>query len=168
MRIIALVGVLLIALAGSALVIIPRAKSGALAPPPTRIVTTPAGTGAHHTTPAPTKVVKPTVDRQLPARLRAALAQHAEVVVGTYDPQVRADQLVLAEVRAGALAAHAGFLAVDLLDDEVAGLLTGKLFSGEILPVPGVLIYRRPGKVVFRFDGYLDRAAIEQAALNFR
>ena len=170
MRIVALVGVLLIALAGSALVLIPRAKEGVLSVPSTPIVTTPSHhtTPSHQTTPTPTKVVQPTVDPQLPAKLRVALGQHVEVVVATYDPQVHADQLVLAEARAGALAAHAGFLAVDLLDDKVAGLLTGKLSSGELLPSPGVLIYRRPGKVVWRFDGYLDRAAIAQAALNAR
>jgi hypothetical protein len=171
MKIIALVGVLLIALAGSALVLIPQAKEGALSAPSKPIVTTHHGPGSHQTTTpvvTPPKVVTPTVDPQLPAKLRAELLQHATVVVGTYDPQVHADQLVLDEARAGASAGHAGFLAVNLLDDKVAGLLTGKLTSGELLPTPGVLIYRRPGKVVYRFDGYLDRAAIAQAALNSR
>lgn len=165
MRLIALVGVLLIALAGSALVLIPRAKEGVVSLPSKPTVTTPTHPGSHPTTPPP-KVVTPTVDPQLPVALRVALARHAVVVVGTYDPEVRHDQVVLDEARAGAIAGRAGFVAVNLLDDKVAGLLTGKLASGELLPTPGVLIYRRPGKLVFRVDGYLDRAAITQAALN--
>ena len=126
-------------------------------------MTTPAGTGSHHRTPVHVKVVEPAVDPQLPAPLRAALERHPLVVVGTYDPQVREDQLALAETRAGAAQGHAAFLPVNLLDDRVAGLLTGKLPAGELLPTPGTLIYARPGKIVYRFDGYLDRAAIAQA-----
>ena len=108
------------------------------------------------------------MDPQLPAPLRVALERHPLVVVGTYDPEVREDQLALAEARAGAVAGNAGFLPLNLLDDNVAGLLTGKLPSGELLPTPGVLIYARPGKIVYRFDGYLDRAAIAQAVRNFK
>lgn len=168
-KIIALVGVLLIALAGSALVFMPHAKSGPVSVPSKPAVKTPAGTGSHHhTAPVHVKVVEPAVDPQLPAPLRAALERHPLVVVGTYDPQVREDQLALAEARAGASEGHAGFVAVDLLDDKVAGLLTGKLPSGELLPTPGILIYARPGKIVYRFDGYLDRAAIAQAVQDKR
>jgi len=166
LKIIALVGVLLIALAGSALVFMPRAKSGPVSAPSNPVVTTPAGTGSHHPGPVHVKVVRPAVDPQLPAPLRAALGRHPLVVVGTYDPQVGEDQLALAEARAGAAQGHASFLAVNLLDDRVAGLLTGKLGSGELLPTPGTLIYARPGKIVYRFDGYLDRAVIAQAVLD--
>ncbi len=167
-KIIALVGVLLIALAGSALVFMPHAKSGPVSAPSKPAVTTPVGTGSHHTVPVRVKVVEPAVDPQLPAPLRVALERHPLVVVGTYDPEVREDQLALAEARAGAAEGHAGFVAVDLLDDHVAGLLTGKLPSGELLPTPGILIYARPGKIVYRFDGYLDRAAIAQAVQDKR
>jgi hypothetical protein len=57
---------------------------------------------------------------------------------------------------------------VNLLDDAVAGRLTALLPANELLPTPGALVYDRQGKVVYRFDGYLDRAAITQAVENAR
>lgn len=173
MRIVALAGVLLIALAGSGLLLLRHSKPGAVTVPSTSHSTTPAATTALHR-PAASKpavhvrVMRPKVDPRLPAPLRSALARHPLVVVGLYDPQVRVDSLSLAEARAGASAARVGFVPVNLLDDAVAGPLTALLPANQLLPAPGLLVYRRPGRLVYRFDGYLDRAAVTQAVRNAR
>ncbi|HLX31152.1 MAG TPA: hypothetical protein VKR79_00125 [Gaiellaceae bacterium] len=169
MRIVALTGVLVIALAGSALVFLRHSKPGTVTVA-SQQPTTPANTTALHSSPAPprVKIVPPAVNPLLPGQLRAALARNPIVVVGLYDPQVREDSLTLSEARAGAAQAHAAFLGVNLLDDAVAGRLTALLPSGQLLPSPGILVYKRPGKVVFRFDGYLDRTAIAQAVDDTR
>ncbi len=175
-RVFALVGVLLIALAGAWLVLLNRPKPATVTVPTTAHTTTPAATTAHTTTPAATTATTPAkpavskvhVDPRLPAPIQAALERHPVVVVGLYDPQVHVDALTLAAARAGAAQAGVGFLPVDLLDDRVAGRLTALLPSGNLLPDPGLLVYRRPGKVVYRFDGYLDRDAVALAAATAR
>jgi len=62
--------------------------------------------------------------------------------------------------------AGAGFLLVNVLDNSLAGLLTGVLPGGGLLPDPGVLIYRAPGTLAIRIDGFADRDAIAQAAAD--
>jgi hypothetical protein len=171
MRIVALVGVVLVILAGGSLFFLRHAKStptivstpAKTAPSvTTHAVTTPAVTIAQvQAKPRPTRLSR--VDKQLPPVLRSALARHPVVVVGLYDPHVQVDDLAIAEAGAGAAAAHVGFVRVNLLDDAVAGPLTALLPAGQMLPSPGILVYRFPGKVVYRFDGYLDREAIAQA-----
>lgn len=180
MRIVALAGVLLIALAGASMFLLRHKSAAPVTIPSTPAHTTPAATTPASTTPAATtppvtiaKVpAKPTrlsrVDRQLPSVLRSALAKHQFVVVGLFDPQVSVDDLAVTEARAGALAAHAGFVRVSLLDNAVAGPLTALLPSGQLLPSPGILLYRFPGKQVYRYDGYLDRDAVAQAVVSAR
>jgi hypothetical protein len=172
MRIVALAGVLLIALAGSALVLMRHhAQPGTVTVESTLHTTTPARTTSLHSSPAPpprVKVVRPAVNPLLPAKLRAALERRPLVVVTTFDPQVQVDGLTVTEARAGAASGGAGFVPVSLLDDNVAGRLTALLPAGQLLPSPGILVYKRPGKVVFRYDGYLDRAAIAQAVDDVR
>jgi hypothetical protein len=168
MRIVALVGVLLIALAGASLVLLRHSAPSAASPPPaTHHRAKPVTPVSQHHSPAPppvrVKVVQPAVNPLLPGVLRAALARHLLVVAAFYDPQVKVDSLTVTEARAGAAGASSGFVAVNLLDDAVAGRLTALLPANELLPTPGILVYDRHGKVVYRFDGYLDRQAIAQA-----
>lgn len=163
----ALVGVLLIVLAGSALVVLRHTAPGG----PTASAgrhSAPAVTPPHHSSAPVVKVVQPTVDPLLPAPLRTSLERHRVVVVAFYDPQVKVDLLALAEARAGALGGGVGFRGVNLLQDSVAGRLTALLPAGTLLPAPGILVYNRAGKVLYRYDGYLDRAAIAQAVENVR
>ena len=102
----------------------------------------------------------------LPALLNEALRAHRIVVVSVFDPQSQTDAISYAEARAGAGdVSQAGFLGVSVLDDSVAGPLTAALPGGGLLPVPGVLIYRRPGKLIERVDGFVDRDSIAQLAL---
>lgn len=167
-RIVALVGVLLIALAGAGLVLLRHhAEPATVTVANTHHTTTPAQTTSLHTSPAPpparVKVVRPAVNPVLPGPVRAALERHPLVVLAFYDPQVKVDSLTLTEARAAAAQAHAGFVPVNLLDNTIAGPLTALLPSGELLPSPGIIVLKRPGQPVFRFDGYLDRTAIAQA-----
>ena len=99
----------------------------------------------------------------LPVVLVAALERDPVVVVALYDPQSRVDGISLAEARAGAAAAHVGFVPLDVLDARQAGPLM-KLLG--VLPDPAVLVYRRPGELVARFDGFVDRDTVAQAVTN--
>lgn len=102
----------------------------------------------------------------LPTILNDALRAHRIVVVSIFDPQSQTDAISYAEARAGAGdVSQAGFLGVSVLDDAVAGPLTAALPGGGLLPVPGVLIYRRPGTLIERVDGFVDRDSIAQLAL---
>lgn len=100
----------------------------------------------------------------LPMPLVNALRKHRVVVVSLVDPQSTTDAVSYFEARAGAAAAHVGFLGVSVLDANVAGPLTTLLPGGGLLPDPGLLIYRRPGSLVQRIDGFADRDAVAQAA----
>lgn len=187
-KVVALVGVLLIAVAGSGLFILRRhqaAQSEVVTPPaPTKTATVHAPVRHDHETGAPTGLSQSAaaaihgklntapaprlnhVNPLLPAPLRAQLALHRIVVVSAYDPQASVDGLSVAEARAGAQDAKVGFALVNVLDNKVAGRLTALLPSGDLLPSPGILVYRAPGRLVYRFDGYLDREAVAQAAAN--
>ena len=119
----------------------------------------------------------------LPASLVAALTAHPVVVVALYqvertasagqrlaarsgsspDAAVGIDRLALAEAQAGAHAAHAGFVGVDVFRRADAEPLT-KLLG--VLQDPAVLVFRRPGTMFVEFDGYADSDTIAQAATN--
>jgi len=102
----------------------------------------------------------------LPAPLQWQLAQHHIVVVSIYNPESDVDSISVAEAHAGATEAGAGFLLVSVLNDAVAGPLTALLPGGGLLPDPGILIYRSPGNIAMRIDGFVDRDAVAQAAAN--
>ncbi len=120
----------------------------------------------HVSTPAPAHkpaVAKPPANG-LPVILDDLLRQHRVVVVSIFDPQDKTDAISYAEARAGAADAGAGFLGVSVLDDSVAGPLTAAMPDQSLLPVPGLLIYRRPGVLVQRIDGFQDRDGVAQLA----
>jgi hypothetical protein len=102
----------------------------------------------------------------LPAQLQWQLAHNKVVVVSFYNPNANVDAISVAEAHAGATAAKVGFLLVSVLDNKVAGILTALLPAGGLLPEPGVLIYRAPGTIALRIDGFADRDSIAQAATN--
>jgi hypothetical protein len=158
-RIGALVGVLLTALAGSAVYMLHGHSQPLTVTTPTPVPHHPSG---------PVHVVPPTVDPLLPAPLHLQLEHYPRVVVGFYNPHSPVDSLTIQAARAAASAAHVPFIAVNLLDDAVAGPLTALLPAGELLPNPGFAIYKRPGTLVFRSDGYLDQATVTQALKETR
>jgi len=125
----------------------------------------PAKHAAAPTSPAKPKRVAPQPPANgLPIVLNDLFRQHRIVVVSVFDPQDKTDAISYAEARAGAADAGAGFLGVSVLDDTVAGPLTAALPDQGLLPVPGVLIYRRPGVLIQRVDGFEDRDGVAQLA----
>ena len=141
----------------------------------------PAATKAHATAaaakPATKPVAKPKakpkpvqrgnlVYSTLPKPLQWALSQPKVVVVSLYNPNADVDAIAVAEAHQGAIDAGAGFLLVSVLDNKIAGILTALLPGGGLLPDPGVLVYRAPGDIALRLDGFHDRFAVAQAATN--
>ena len=106
------------------------------------------------------------VYEDLPAPLQWQLALHKVVIVSLYNPNADVDAISVAEAHAGALDATAGFLLVNVLDNKVAGILTALLPGGGLLPDPGVLVYRAPGDIMVRLDGFADRTSVAQAVTN--
>lgn len=159
-RIAALVGVLLLALAGSAFVLL----NGSTHP------STSSTPPAHHQNPPSTvvQVVPPTVNQLLPTPVRTALEHYPIVVVGFYNPHAPTTNRTVTEARAGAADTHVGFVAVNLLDNAVAGPLTALLPAGQLLPNPGIAIYERSGTILRRYDGYLPEAGVAQAVRESR
>jgi hypothetical protein len=140
----------------------PRVKKHAAKP----VVRKPAVTKPVAAKPAAVKPVaaKPATDENgLPSVLAAALASHRVVVLSLYAPGVELDDTALLEARAGAAAAGAGFVALDVLNERQSKPLTKKL---GVLEDPSVLIFRRPDEVVISFSGFADKQTVAQAARN--
>jgi outer membrane biosynthesis protein TonB len=112
--------------------------------------------------PKPTPTPPETEDG-LPGTLSAALARNAVVVVSLYAPDVEIDEMAMEEAKAGAAAAGAGFVALNVLNESHARPLTKEL---GVLEDPAVLVFRRPGELVVRFSGFADKQTVLQAARN--
>lgn len=125
--------------------------------------------------PVPAPVVKPLVpvkpavepgdESGLPKVLSAALLRNRVVVVGLYDPDAAVDEIALAEARAGASAAGAGFLAINVFAEAQSRPLLELLGA---LENPSVLVYRRPDALFARIGGFADSETVAQAAANAR
>ncbi|MDP9491135.1 MAG: hypothetical protein M3P42_02880 [Actinomycetota bacterium] len=122
--------------------------------------------------PVPVPVVKPLVPVKpavepggLPSLLSAALLRNRVVVVGLYDPDAAVDGIALAEARAGASAAGAGFLAINVFAEAQSRPLLELLGA---LENPSVLVYRRPDALFARIGGFADSETVAQAAANAR
>jgi len=161
-RIGALLGVLLTALAGSAFFLFHSQSHPATVTPPV--------THPHVTPPTPVHVVQPTVNVNplLPAPLHLQLEHYPRVLVAFYNPSSPIDAVTLVAASEAAKAQHVPFIAVNLMNDAVAGPLTALLPTGQLLPNPGFAIYRRPGVIVFRSDGALAESAVAQAIKDTR
>jgi hypothetical protein len=110
--------------------------------------------------------VKPPVEPGgLPSLLSAALLRNRVVVVGLYDPDAAVDGIALAEARAGASAAGAGFLAINVSAEAQSRPLLELLGA---LENPSVLVYRRPDALFARIGGFADSETVAQAAANAR
>jgi hypothetical protein len=97
--------------------------------------------------------------------LARALAAHRVVVVVLYSPDAPLDGLATREARAGAMAAGAGFLAVDVLKEKSAAAVVKR---SDIRSTPTVLVFRRGQKLTTQFQGVVDRETVAQAAANAR
>jgi hypothetical protein len=113
---------------------------------------------------------KPAIGRPKPAKpattlsaLDQQLRAHRVVVVLFYAPGDDYDTLQTRETRAGALDARAGFLALNVTRDSQVAELAARY---DVRDAPATLIFRRGPQVAYRVAGYLDRAAVAQAAFN--
>jgi hypothetical protein len=99
------------------------------------------------------------------AALNAALLHKKVVVVLFYAPGDGYDTIQTRETRAGALDAKAGFLALDVTqNDEVAALAS----QFDVRNAPATIVFVRGPKVFYRANGYMDRQAVAQAATDAR
>jgi hypothetical protein len=97
--------------------------------------------------------------------LERALERNRVVVALFYAPDVAYDTIETREARAGALAARAGFLALDVTDNRAVGELAT---TYDVRDAPAILVFRRGPRVAVRLSGYADREAVAQAAQNAR
>lgn len=113
--------------------------------------------------PAP-KPVNPVIPPSgFPAAVDKALRQHEVVVVSLVVPGARVDELAAAEAQAGAKLGGAGYLALNVLNEDVARALLSKL---DVIEDPSVLVLKRPGEVALELSGFVDRETVAQAAAN--
>jgi hypothetical protein len=99
----------------------------------------------------------------VPTTIAKALGQHQVVVVSLYNPYSKVDAIAFAEARAGARLAGAGFVSLNVLSQAQVGKLTEQL---GLLPDPGLLVYTRPGTLLARISGFVDKETVAQAAQN--
>lgn len=176
MRIVAVAGLVAALLMGAgsfvlgradATVLEPEAEPAALAsvlPLPAEPAAEPASKDAPVQKPARRKAEVVAVDPDgLPMSVSSALLGSRSVVVALYLPGGEVDELAMAEARAGAKDAGVAFVALDALGAQ-AGPLVEKL--GGTMDAPAVLIFNRPGNVVFTLEGFADRNTVAQAAAN--
>jgi hypothetical protein len=119
------------------------------------------------TSTATAKPKPPKEPKQEPPRsaLEAALRKHNVVVVLFHAPGDDYDTIQTRETRAGALAAGAGFLAVDVTRNKKVAELAAEY---GVRDAPATVVFKRGPKVVYSVAGYMDRAAVAQAAANAR
>jgi hypothetical protein len=103
----------------------------------------------------------------LPLSISRALAANAVVVVSLYGANWKIDSMARDEASAGARAAHAGFVALDVTRASSAAEAL-MLKYDTIFRAPTVLVFRRGGELSLQLDGFRDRDTIAQAAANAR
>jgi hypothetical protein len=119
-------------------------------------------------TPTPKAALRPSavaaaLAAGLPNAIATALGRHQTVVVSLYNPYSEVDGIAFAEARAGAKIAGVGFVPLNVLSEAQVGKLTQML---GLLPDPGLLVYIRPGTLVARISGFVDKETVAQAAQN--
>jgi hypothetical protein len=118
--------------------------------------------------PAPTPAAKPVQPKVvllpgLPTKLESKLRQSRVVVMSVYAGTDAGDRAAVAEARRGARKSTAGFASFNVLNESTARQV--QPFVGTASP-PVVLVVKRPGKIVARFDGRVDETVVAQAATN--
>ena len=122
--------------------------------------------------PAPKPAAKPKPKPQpvvaangLPSTIMTALQQSNVVVVSLWGSGGKIDEMARDEAKAGAAAAGAGFIALNVIESSAAAeALTLKL--GVVLRTPTVLYFTQPGVLTNRLDGFRDRETVAQAVVN--
>jgi hypothetical protein len=168
-RILGIVGILAAAALGLLLFTHSRSSHSTAAAPATSGGTLHSSTktpavnrpAVHHATHAAPKII---LLPGLPAPIAHALRYSKVVVVSLYAAGATGDMAALDQARTGAASAHAGFAAVNVLNEHLAKKGLDKYVGTASSPT--VLIVRRPGNIVNRFPGYADSDVVAQAAQN--
>ena len=126
----------------------------------------------------PTKERAKTGSREAPASKQARsgatlgreLERHGVAVVALYLPDSAVDRMAIREARAGAAAAGAGFLALDVSNERAIAPLANRfgLRGANALVVPATVVFRRGPEVVTRISGFADREIVAQASEDAR
>lgn len=125
----------------------------------------PAAKPAAKPKPAVKAPVRLIASNGLPSRLVAQLASHDVVIVALWGSGGKIDAMSRDEAAAGASAARAGFVPIDVIkSSREAEALTLKL--GFVLRAPGVLVFKSPDALANTLDGFRDRETVAQAALD--
>jgi hypothetical protein len=102
----------------------------------------------------------------LPLKVALALTKHRIVVVSLSMGGVALDDLAQRESEAGAEAANAGFVSLNVVKQREGGPLLTKL---GVVDTPAVLVVRRHSSSVFaKLHGFVDRQTVEQAVADAR
>jgi len=114
---------------------------------------------------APPKPARPKVklNAGLPPALARALTARPVAVVAFVTPHARLDEMAAKEAAAGARAGGASFVTVDVSRERQARPFAVKL---GVLEAPTVLVFKRPGDLFVRLDGFTDLDVVAQAAEN--
>lgn len=133
----------------------PAAKPAATAKPAPVVAPKPAAK-------APARLI---ATNGLPSRIVVQLQSHDVVIVALWGSGGKIDAMARDEAAAGATAARAGFVSIDVIkNSREAEALTLKL--GFVLRAPGVLVFKRPDALANTLDGFRDRETVAQAALD--
>ena len=141
-------------------------------PRPTQRPATPAPTtpprAARPAKPKPARPAKPAAPRiklnpGLPPALSRALLSRPVAVVSLVTPDSGIDEMAAKEAAAGARAAGASFVTVDVGSERQARPFAVML---GVLDAPTVLVFKRPGELFVRLDGFADLDMVAQAADN--
>jgi hypothetical protein len=97
----------------------------------------------------------------LPQAVAAQFATHSVVVVELASQRDQVSMLAAGEAKAGAKAAGAGFVAINVDVDGLSSKLTTAL--GKLPSAPAALVYVRPATVANTLVGFVDRTAVQQA-----
>jgi hypothetical protein len=167
-KIVALAGLALV-LAGGGMVFLfsTHGKPAAAAPPAAHTATVPViqvhSTKVQSTKPSHPAKPKLQLDPNLPQPLLQGLQKSREVVAFVYSPQSATDRALLAEAKAGAKAAHVGFVALNAQNEKIADDV---YFWASSSADPETFVVTRPGKIAWSLAGTIDRDAVAQAALG--
>jgi hypothetical protein len=107
----------------------------------------------------------------VPTPLADALKHHGVVVLALVTPKSVVDQLTLGEAKAGAAAAHAGFVTINVSNNAQVAALSALVGSSadpqnRLLDAPAVLVFQQPRTLYVRLNGYSDANTVQQAAVN--
>lgn len=117
--------------------------------------------------PAKVKPARAVAKNGLPMSINRALGSNDVVVVSLYGGGWKIDPLARDEAAAGARAAGAGFVGLDVTS---AGSAAEALMLkyDTVFRAPSVLVFRRGGELALQLDGFRDRDTVAQAAANAR